>query len=317
MSASLGFTPVQDLRGDSLSKEFSVLIARLIADTETLGDRLAVAMEEIEDAGGEVTGAGMLDSNPDVLELEVAELGAAAVRRVLDAHFDDADMLLAEGPITLPRLFVSDMDSTMIGQECIDELADFAGIKAQIAAITERAMQGELDFAAALRERVGLLKGLRAQAIEECLDDRIRPMDGAPVLVRTLKALGAHTVLVTGGFHAFADTVAAALGFDRVVGNTLAVAEGVLTGEVVGPIVDSSVKEAVLREESARLGEGTVSLATGDGANDIPMIRAATHGIAYRAKAKARAAADGRIDRGNLTAILDLYGIPRDRWVGN
>jgi len=208
----------------------------------------------------------------------------------------------------------------MIGQECIDELADFAGLKAHIAAITERAMQGELDFAAALRERVALLKGLSADAIEQCLDERIRPMDGAATLVRTLKAHGVHCVLVTGGFHAFADTVAAALGFDRVVGNRLAVEGGVLTGDVIGDIVDSSVKQAVLVEEAARLnegrtGEGVVTLATGDGANDIPMIRAATHGIAFRAKPKARDAAAGRIDRGDLTAILDLYGVPRERWV--
>jgi len=292
-----------------------VLIARLIADTETLGDRLAVAMEEIEETGAEVVGAGMLDSNPDVLELEVDECDAATLRRVLDAHFPDADLLIADAPITLPGLFVSDMDSTMIGQEFIDELADFAGLKAHIAAITERAMQGELDFAAALRERVGLLKGLSAATIEQCLDERIRPMDGAATLVRTLKAHGAHCVLVTGGFHAFADTVAAALGFDRVVGNRLAVEDGVLTGHVIGDIVDSTVKRAVLVEEAERLGEGVVSLATGDGANDIPMIRAATHGIAYRAKPKAREAATGRIDRGDLTAILDLYGIPRERWV--
>jgi len=251
-----------------------------------------------------------------VLELEIEAGDLAAVRRVLDSHFPDADLLLAQGPITLPRLFVSDMDSTMIGQECIDELADFAGLKTQVAAITERAMQGELDFAAALHERVALLAGLSEQAIEDCLDQRIRPMDGAVTLVRTLKAQGAHTVLVTGGFHAFADTIATALGFDRVVGNRLAVEQGVLTGAVIGDIVDSAVKRAVLEEEAARLGgEGVTTLATGDGANDIPMIRAATHGIAFRAKAKAREAADGRIDRGDLTAILDLYGIARADWV--
>ncbi len=298
-----------------LPDDSSVLIARLIADPETLGDRLALAMDEIEDTGAEVLGAGMLDSNPDVLELEIEQGDSAAVRRVLDAHFGDADMVLVQGPIVLPRLFVSDMDSTMIGQECIDELADFAGLKDKIAAITERAMQGELDFAAALHERVALLAGLSETAIAECLDQRIRPMDGAATLVRTLKALGARTVLVTGGFHAFADTVGAALGFDRVVANHLATAGGVLTGQVTGDIVDSAVKCAVLVHEAGLIGADAVSLATGDGANDIPMLRAATHGIAYRAKPKARAAADGRIERGDLTAILDLYGISRDHWV--
>ena len=295
-----------------------MLIARLIADTETLGDRLALAMAEIEDTGAEVVGAGMLDTNPAVLELEVDEGeaggGLAMLRRVLEAHFADTDLLIATAPITLPGLFVSDMDSTMIGQECIDELADFAGLKPQIAAITERAMRGDMDFVTALRERVALLKGLPVSTIAQCLDDRIRPMDGAATLVRTLKAHGAHCVLVTGGFHAFADTVADALGFDRVVGNQLAVADGVLTGELTGMIVDGGIKHSVLVEETARLGAGTVSLATGDGANDIAMLVAATHGIAFRAKPKARDAADGRVDHGDLTTILELYGIPRENW---
>jgi phosphoserine phosphatase len=203
----------------------------------------------------------------------------------------------------------------MIGQECIDELADFAGLKPQIAAITERAMLGQMDFGTALRERVALLKGLPVGTITQCLDERIRPMAGAATLVRTLKAHGAHCVLVTGGFHAFADTVADSLGFDRVVGNRLAVADGVLTGEVIGVIVDGAAKRAVLVDEAARIGAGVVSLATGDGANDIPMLVEATCGIAFRAKPKARDAADGRVDHGDLTAILDLYGIPRDSWV--
>ena len=272
-------------------------------------------MEEIEDSGAEVLGAGMLDSNPDVLELEIDDGDAAIVRRILDAHFADADLLVAEAPIALPQVFVSDMDSTMIGQECIDELADFAGLKAHIAAITERAMQGELDFAQALHERVALLAGLPESAIAACLDERIRPMEGAVTLVHTLKAHGAQCVLVTGGFHAFADTIGASLGFDRVVGNRLEVAAGALTGKVLGDIVDSTVKRTVLETAVSAHGAGAVSLATGDGANDIPMIRAATHGIAFRAKPKAREAADGRIDRGDLTAILELYGIARDAWV--
>lgn len=276
-------------------------------------------MEQIEDAGWEVAGAGMLSEVDDVLEMELIEEAKApdvgAVRRILDEGFPASDMLLSRVPIEVPRLFVSDMDSTMIGQECIDELADFAGLKERIAAITERAMRGELDFEAALRERVGLLKGLSESAIKQCLDERIRPMDGARTLVATLKARGAKTVLVTGGFHAFADPVAEQLGFEHVVANRLGVHGGVLTGDVVGGIVDSSVKRKVLIEEAARLGEGAGSLATGDGANDIPMLEAATHGIAYRAKPKARAAADGWIERGDLTAILSLYGIAREHWV--
>ena len=292
-----------------------MFIARLIADPETLGDRLSEVMEAIEDHDAEVLGAGMLETNPDVTEVEIEGGTLDAVRSVFAAHFADADVLIAQGPIAVPRLFVSDMDSTMIGQECIDELADYAGLKAQIAAITERAMRGELDFAGALTGRVGALKGLRESAIADCLDDRIRPVDGAATLVATLKALDCRTVLVTGGFHQFADVVGRALGFDRVVANTLGVAEGVLTGDVIGAIVDSAVKAQVLAQEAALLGEGVPTLATGDGANDIPMLRAASHGIAYRAKPAARAAADGWIDRGDLTAVLDLLGIPRDKWV--
>jgi len=276
-------------------------------------------MELIEAQGWEVAGAGMLAECDDVLELELIEDApapdVAAVRSILDQCFPECDLLLSHEPIELPRLFVSDMDSTMIGQECIDELADFAGLKDRIAAITERAMRGELDFGAALAERVGLLKGLSETAIQQCLDERIRPMPGARTLVATLKAKGCRTVLVTGGFHAFADPVAEQLGFERVVGNRLGVHSGMLTGEVVGGIVDSSVKRTVLVDEMARLGERATSLATGDGANDIPMLEAATLGLAYRAKPKARAAADGWIERGDLTAILALYGIARDDWV--
>jgi phosphoserine phosphatase len=149
----------------------------------------------------------------------------------------------------------------------------------------------------------------------QCLAERIRPMPGAKTLVATLKARGCHTVLVTGGFHQFADPVAEQLGFELVVGNRLEVGEGGLTGGLVGPIVDSAVKQRVLREESARIGAHAVSLATGDGANDIPMLEAATYGIAYHARPKARAAADGWIDRGDLTNVLRLLGIPRTDWI--
>ncbi|ANY20602.1 Phosphoserine phosphatase [Tsuneonella dongtanensis] len=262
-----------------------------------------------------VAAAVMLDFCGDVLQIMLPEGDPATLRRVLDAHFAPSDLLVSAQEIEVPKLFVSDMDSTMIGQECIDELADFAGLKEHVAAITERAMQGELDFASALVERVGLLAGLPEETIATCLSERIRPMEGARTLVATLKAKGCHTVLVTGGFHHFADPVAEQLGFDQVVGNRLAVSDGALTGGLVGAITDSSVKRQVLLDEAARLGESATSLATGDGANDIPMIEAATWGLAYRAKPKARSAADGWIDRGDLTSILSLFGIPRDEWV--
>lgn len=291
-----------------------MLIARLIAETGECETRLDALSSALAEAGAPLLAAAMPQAEGDVLELRFDAGEPAAVLTAIDAVFQPADMLVARGAIALPRLFVSDMDSTMIGQECIDELADYAGLKPQIAEITERAMQGELDFEAALRERVALLAGLDEGAIHACLTDRITAMPGAKTLVATLAALGARTVLVTGGFHHFADPVAQQLGFHRVVGNRLEVEGGKLTGGLIGPITDSAVKAAVLQEELTLLGEGAHSLATGDGANDIPMIEAATYGFAYRAKPKARAAANGRIDAGDLTAVLTLLGVPKDQW---
>ena len=292
-----------------------LLIARLIADPATLETSLDAATRALEAEGLKLAGAQMLDHCGDVLQLMLPADDETALRRVLDEHFKPSDVIISREPFRIPDLFVSDMDSTMIGQECIDELADFAGLKPQIAAITERAMQGELDFESALNERVGLLAGLGEDAIGQCLAERIRPLPGARALVATLKHRGCKTVLVTGGFHHFADPVAEEIGFERVVGNRLAVESGKLTGALVGAITDSSVKERVLREELARLGDEAVSLATGDGANDIPMLQAATWGLAYRGKPKARAAADGWVDRGDLTSILKLFEIPESEWV--
>lgn len=259
--------------------------------------------------------AEVVQSGMDAIELMLPHGDPTLLREVLDRHISPTDLLVADHVPVIPRVFVSDMDSTMISAECIDELADFAGIKQQIADITERAMQGELDFESALRERVALLADLSEGAIAECLATRIKPMPGAKTLVATLKDKGCRTVLVTGGFHQFADPVAEQLGFDRVVANRLDVSGGKLTGGLVGSITDSGVKKAALLEEMAQLGEGATSLATGDGANDIPMLEAATYGIAYRAKPKARAAAHGWIDRGDLTSVLELLGIPKSEWV--
>ena len=292
-----------------------MLIARLIAEPDALSANLGSAIRDIEAQGMRLHRAEPLRDDETVVQFEAEGGASAALRAILDEAFSPSDLLVADHTPLLPRLFVSDMDSTMIGQECIDELADFAGIKAQIAEITERAMQGELDFAEALALRVRLLGGLGEDAIQQCLDQRITPMPGARTLVATLKAHGCHTVLVTGGFHQFADPVAELLGFEHVVANRLAVAHGKLTGGLTGGIVDSSIKRQVLVAEVERLNRAA-SLATGDGANDIPMLQAASYGIAYHAKAKARAAADGTIDRGDLTSVLRLLGLPRGDWAG-
>lgn len=214
------------------------------------------------------------------------------------------------------RLLVADMDSTMITVECIDELADYAGIKAEVAAVTEAAMRGELDFAGALDARVALLAGLGEDAIDRCLAERVRITPGAALLVRTMRARGAACVMVSGGFTRFAEPVAHAIGFDRVIANVLLTEGGRLTGKVTKPIVGAATKEATLREVAGERGlDVSDTMAVGDGANDLPMIRAAGMGVAYYAKPIVAEAADARIEHGDLSALLYAQGIGRAEWV--
>ena len=240
---------------------------------------------------------------------------AAEARATLEALLPQADIIIRPANAPLPRLLIADMDSTMITVECIDELADYAGIKPQIAAITERAMRGELDFAAALTERVACLAGLDESVIDLCLAERVRPMPGARTLIRTLGEHGTRCVLVSGGFTRFAEPVAGMIGFDRAVANVLEIEGGKLTGRVLPPIVDSASKLALLRAEAEALGIGMEEcIAIGDGANDIPMIAAAGLGIAYHGHAKAVAAADAAVRVGDHRSLLYALNIPRSRW---
>lgn len=291
-----------------------MLIARLIADPDGLLSRIEALKHTLEPEGLALSVRAEAIAEGVLVQIETFSGSTRLLRAALDQDFPDTDGLIADDRVEPPQVFVSDMDSTMIGQECIDELADYAGIKPQIAAITERAMQGELDFESALRERVTLLAGLEEGAIRQCLDERIRPNAGARTLVATLRARGCSTALVTGGFHHFADPVAQRIGFDHVVANRLEVAAGKLTGGLVGPVVDSATKKAVLIETTAARGAGARSLAAGDGANDIPMLQTADLGVAYHAKPAARAASGCWIDRGDLTSVLVLLGIPRAEW---
>jgi phosphoserine phosphatase len=215
------------------------------------------------------------------------------------------------------RLFLADMDSTMIGQECIDELAAELGLKAHIAAITERAMRGEIEFEPAVRERVGLLAGLPIAVVGKVIDERIRLTPGGIELVRTMRAAGAWTTLVSGGFTVFTGPISARIGFHEHRSNTLLVEDGRLTGGVADPIVGKNAKLATLHElcETKRIPIG-LSMAVGDGANDLPMILAAGLGVAFRAKPKVAAAAPARIDHGDLSALLYLQGYRRDEFVG-
>ena len=246
----------------------------------------------------------------------------AADTRALTEHVRAAlaapiDVLLQPASGRRKRLFLADMDSTMIGQECIDELADYVGVKPQVAAITERAMRGEIEFAPALRERVALLKGLPASVAEKVIAERIRLTPGARTLVATLRKNGVFTCLVTGGFTLFTERVAAMIGFHENRANTLVVdASGRLTGGVMEPIFGREAKLATLIELRRRLGIAPdATLVAGDGANDIAMIQAAGLGVAYRAKPNVAKAAAARVDHGDLTALLYAQGYRREEFV--
>ncbi|TPE64727.1 phosphoserine phosphatase SerB [Sandaracinobacter neustonicus] len=291
------------------------LIITLISPHGLSQADIATASDALTEAGGIVSAEIALDP-PYATDLVVRGIDQPLARALLETLLPGLDVIAQ--PAAQPRrkkLLVADMDSTMIGQECIDELADFAGLKAEIAAITERAMRGELDFEAALDARVSALAGLDAGAIQRCLDERISLMPGARVLISTMKTLGARTVLISGGFTAFTGVVAGLIGFDRQVANILHIAEGKLAGTVQKPIVDSAVKRATLLAERNALGLAAAdTLAVGDGANDIPMLEAAGLGIAYHAKPKAAAAADAAVRVGDLTSLLWAQGIPRAEW---
>jgi phosphoserine phosphatase len=214
------------------------------------------------------------------------------------------------------RLLIADMDSTMIQQECIDELGVEAGIGEHIKEITARAMRGELNFEGALKERVKLLKGLSAGIIGKILRERISFMPGGRTLIATMKAHGAYSALVSGGFTPFTGSVAAALGFDEHQANELIIAEGLLTGEVGYPILGQQAKLDALRRISARLGIATAdALAVGDGANDLAMLGEAGMGVALHAKPQVQAAARFRVNHGDLTALLFLQGYEKAEFV--
>ena len=249
-------------------------------------------------------------------DVPFGRIDRGSARAALEGLLPGIDVVVQPAAGRAKQLLVADMDSTMITIECIDELADYAGIKPQIAEVTERAMRGELDFAAALDARVGLLKGLAASAIDRCLAERVCPSPGAETLVKTMRARGALTILVSGGFTRFAEPVGARLGFERVIANRLMIDGDALAGTVEKPIVDSSTKESTLLGAMAELGLAeTETLAVGDGANDLAMIRKAGLGVAYRAKPIVAAAAGARLDHFDLTGLLYAQGIARSDWV--
>lgn len=239
---------------------------------------------------------------------------AKDARWALDG-LDNVDIAVQPEEPRWKRLFVADMDSTIIGQECIDELADYAGLKEKVARITERAMQGELDFPGALRERVRLLAGLDERALRRCLNERVEVTAGAETLVQTMRAGGASCLLVSGGFLSFAEPIASAVGFDQVKANRLIFTGGKLSGEVGDPIVDALAKREALIEAREQLGLTREDvLGIGDGANDKMMIEEAGLGVAYRAKPALVEVADAELRYHGLDALLWVQGVRRRDW---
>lgn len=249
----------------------------------------------------------------DAADLSFA--GDARAARWALGEVEGLDVVVQPAEPRWKRLLVADMDSTIIGQECIDELADYAGLKDEVADITERAMLGELDFTDALRRRVGLLAGLPEETLERCASERVVLNPGAGTLVQTMRARGSSCLLVSGGFRSFADPVAAMTGFDRVSANRLVVAQGKLSGEVEEPVIDAAAKRDALIAARDELGLGRDDvLAVGDGANDRAMIEEAGLGIAFRAKPALAEAADAELRHHGLDALLWVQGLRREDW---
>ena len=287
-------------------------IATLIAAArldDRLLDRALGLLREID------AGAAFLRWIDEGDAADISFSGEAKAARWALESLESVDLVVQPEEPRWKRLLVADMDSTIIGQECIDELADFVGMKERVAKITERAMQGELDFPGALRERVRLLAGLDERALKRCLNERVEVTAGAEALVQTMRAGGSSCLLVSGGFLSFAEPIASAVGFDRVKANRLVFTGGKLSGEVGDPIVDATAKREALLETREQLGLAREDvLAVGDGANDRLMIEEAGLGIAFRAKPALVQVADAELKHHGLDALLWVQGVRRRDW---
>jgi phosphoserine phosphatase len=289
-----------------------MFVATLVASGSMGQGDIAAAADRLREAGCQPGDKAWLDADKAADLFFAAD--PVAARAALADVGQGIDVIVQRAATREKKLLIADMDSTMITVECIDELADYAGIKPQIAEITERAMRGELDFAGALHERVALLKGLEDAAIDRCRAERVFIMGGARALVRTMKARGARTLLVSGGFTRFTGPVAQEIGFDAAVANVLEIADGALLGSVTVPIVDAARKRAELEAAIAGGIDRALTMAVGDGANDIPMIEGAGLGVAYHAKPKTRAAAAAEIVHGDLSVLLYAQGLASAAW---
>jgi phosphoserine phosphatase len=293
----------------------SVLVATLIADpakaplSEAILDRAAQALNGVERrrwlderVAADLVFTGDLKAKRAALEGALAQ--------------EPIDVIVQPLAHRRKRLLVADMDSTLIGQECVDQLADFAGVGERVAAITERAMRGDIAFAPALRERVALLAGLPDTVIQGVLKDRITLTPGARTLVQTMRANGAYVAIVSGGFRQFTGAIRERLRADEDRANVLMIEGGKLTGKVMEPILGQDAKLAALAEIAAAMGVTLEdALAVGDGANDLPMLQAAGLGVAYRAKPKVAAGADASVEHTDLSALLYAQGFARKDFV--
>ncbi|HEX8223556.1 MAG TPA: phosphoserine phosphatase SerB [Allosphingosinicella sp.] len=290
-----------------------MFIATLIAKDRLAGGDISAASDALAAAGAAPYGRSWIEDDRACDLLFPGEPGPA--RGALEGLLPGVDVVVQGEASRRRKLLVADMDSTMITVECIDELADYAGLKAEVAAVTDRAMRGEIPFETALAERVALLAGLDEAAIDRCRAERVRFTPGARALVRTMKRSGAFTLLVSGGFTRFADPVGAELGFDRIIANRLGAMAGALDGTVALPILGAEGKRLALIDAAAeRSLRPDETLAVGDGANDIPMLKEAGLGVAYRAKPAAAAAADASIVHNDLTALLYAQGWASSEW---
>ena len=295
------------------SEEADVFIATLIAADRLSSGDISAAEDAVAAAAAYLMGRSWVEEDKacDILFSSDPQ----PVRAALEGLVSGVDVVVQGESGRRKKLLVADMDSTMITIECIDELADYAGRKAEVAEVTERAMRGELEFEGALRERVALLKDLDEAAIARCREERLRITPGARALVRTMRREGAECLLVSGGFVQFSRHVAEEIGFTRALANELEIRGGKLAGTLVGPIIGAAAKRQALLDAAAASGIELIdTLALGDGANDIPMIEAAGLGVAYRAKPKTAAVADARIEFCDLSALLYAQGHARAEW---
>lgn len=302
-------------RTAALGRQFP-LVLNVSAGKHEISPEMA---ESISAAVRAAAAAGEIDWLAPAKAFDIAFAGdpdavRAALRNLNDEWLLDVNIVSAVG--RRKKLLVADMDSTIICCECIDELADMAGIKPKVAAITERAMRGEIDFAAALRERVALLKGLPVRELDRVYRERVRLNPGARIMAATMRAHGARSLLVSGGFTYFTSRVAADAGFQENHGNSLLDDGAILTGKVGEPILGREAKMKALEDAVARFGIAfDDALAIGDGANDLDMIGRAGLGVAYHAKPVVAAAAGCSISHGDLTAVLYLQGYRAEEFV--